>query len=192
MEYVGSPEAEIIAELDDALAALEHVRSGIAGARIAVAKDGADLAEIWRTLAELGYPMTHVGAHAIGAMRVIGEQLRMAPTAPDQLAWLTGVDLRAAYGMQQRELSDRAERLLAWLAPYLSNVSPRTRTAVRAAIEGAAEGRSPCELLDQLTSDTFVEELASLDGGLVGMIRGIGPRGLRELRVAIGVVEKET
>ena len=82
-----------------------------------VAEDGADLAEIWRTLAELGYPMMHVGAHAIGAMRVIGEQLRMAPTAPDQLAWLTGVDLRAAYGMQQRELSDRAERLLAWLAP---------------------------------------------------------------------------
>lgn len=154
-----------------------------------------ELEALWQHLNNLGRPVINVGAHVIGAMQEIGQQIGASPTAPSQLDWLVGIEVRASHVEQARqanqELQQRATALLAWLEPYLERVSPRTRTAVTLAIKKAASGDAPPVLIERLTPETFRQDLQRAHTGFVANIRGLGPRGLRELREAMGVDEEQ-
>lgn len=168
------------AALSQARAALLHIQ------QLDAAQQAAELEALWEQLNDLGRPVVTMGACVIKAMQEIGAQIGATPTAPSQLDWLTGIDVRAEHTQHERE--QRATALLEWLEPYLARVSARTRNIITLAIKRSASGQEPHQLIDQLTPETFKQEL--LRGGhrgLVASIRGLGPRGLRELREAIGI-----
>ena len=144
-----------------------------------------ELEALWQHLNDLGRPVISVGAYVISAMQEIGEQIGASPSAPNQLEWLTGVDVRTQHANHERQ--QHADALLAWLEPYLDHVSPRTRTAVTQAIKKSASEDASWVLVERLTPETFRQDLQRDHTGLVANIRGLGPRGLRELRKAMGV-----
>ena len=142
-----------------------------------------ELEALWQHLNDLGRPVVNAGAYVISAMREIGEQIGASPTAPNQLDWLLGIDARARQAGQTNQ--QRASALLEWLEPYLDRVSPRTRTAVTQAIKRAASAEAPQALIERLTPETFMQDLQRGHTGFVANIRGLGPRGLQELRKAM-------
>ena len=79
-----------------------------------------ELELLWQHLNDLGRPMINVGANVISAMHEIGQQIGASPTAPDQLDWLVGIDVRAQHaeqaGRAYQGIQQRANALLAWLA----------------------------------------------------------------------------
>jgi hypothetical protein len=148
----------------------------------------AELEALWQQLNDLGRPLVTVGACIISAMRQIGTEIGASPTAPDQLEWLLGVDVQAE--QRARERQQNADALLKWIEPYLERVSARTRTAVTRAIVESAQDEAVARLLrESLTPETFLRDLQKERSGFVANIRGLGPRGLRELREALDVPE---
>lgn len=193
---------EIIASIrdsfDTAVKELRIALDGIAQAQVALrqiaeqdkSQQVSDLEALWQHLNDLGRPVVNAGAYVISAMQEIGEQIGASPTAPNQLDWLVGIDARARQASQTKQ--ERASVLLEWLEPYLDRVSPRTRTAVTQAIKRSASADTPQALIERLTPETFMQDLQRGHTGFVANIRGLGPRGLQELRKVMGLDRAHT
>lgn len=192
--------SDLAEELNSAIAALDQARQEVVQARDALLaaqhqpaeERTATLRATWQRLADVSIPMVNTGGLIISVIQTIGREINAEPSAPDQLEWLTGVNLSEKREERSHGLRERTSVLLTWLNPYLERVSPRTRNAVVNAITRSANGYASPTFAERLTPETFAQELRQYTGGLVGNIEGIGQRGLRELRAALEIPDPDT
>ena len=185
---------ELIDALDGAAIelrnALEHIAQAQDALQVAQKLDTAQqatrLEAIWQHLFALSDPIVNAGAFVVDVMGEIGQQIGAKPSAPKHMEWLSGTDVRAEHAYQERQ--QKAAEILEWLEPILDRVSARTRNIVIRAIKRAVDGQESPILIERLTQETFMRDLQRVDHtGLFANMRGLGLRGLRELRETIGI-----
>jgi hypothetical protein len=162
-----------ITEVRDALQTIQEVQETPQPGYVKKLADTLDL---------LGSPLQ---GGSLSMYQALTALLQVNPSNDDYFLWMTFVDLPV---MRERIKAEEQAAtlgvvLMEWLAPHLEHVSPRTRSAITRAI--ASPAGFPKTVL--LTPKAFGEQLRKPQGGMVGKIRGLGIKGLDELRQVLGI-----